>query len=97
MAGGFFFSYQGANQPFTPAAVAMAGADSPGHCLAEFGQLADGAWYLGGAAEMVNVSAAATFAACVADCRTDAACQYITFDYDAATCWKKVAQFSTAR
>jgi len=92
MTTGFSFDYLAVNQNFTPAAVARAGADSPADCLAEFAQIADAAWFLGGSVAMTNVTQASgvtTFDGCVADCKADGNCQYITFDYDAATCWKK--------
>jgi len=95
MVTGFSFDYLGSNMNFTPAAVARSQADSPADCLAEFAQIADAAWQMGGdAASLVNVTAASsvnTFTGCVADCKADAACMYMTFDYDTNTCFKQVA------
>lgn len=90
MTTGFSFDYLAQNQQFTPAAVARLGADNAGDCLAEFAQIVDSAWYLGGAT--TTVSSANTFDDCVTDCKGDATCQYITFDYEAAAnskCLKK--------
>lgn len=92
MTTGFSFDYLAQNQNFTPGAVARAGADSPADCLAEFAQIADAAWYMGGTVAMTNVTQSdgvTTFAGCVANCKADANCMYITFDYDASTCEKK--------
>lgn len=94
MATGFSFDYTGTNQPFTPASVARSGADSPADCLAEFAQIEDSAWYLGGAVALTNVTdvAVVDFDTCVAHCKGDAACQYVQFDYDTidVPCTKKV-------
>jgi hypothetical protein len=91
MISGFSFDYLGTNFNFTPDTVARTGADSPADCLAEFAQIADLAWYLGGSVDMANVTGANTFAACVGDCKADASCQYVTFDYDTSNCTKKTA------
>jgi hypothetical protein len=90
MSTGFSFDFQATNQAFTPASVARSLADSAADCLAEFAQIEDSAWYLGGNATLTTVSGANTFADCVAACT--GTCQYITFDYDAAAgskCFKK--------
>ena len=91
MATGFSFDYLAQNKNFTPAAVARTGAESPADCLAEFAQIADAAWQMGGSIVLPNVTGVTTFDACVADCKGDANCQYITFDYDATpnVCYKK--------
>jgi len=93
MVTGFSFDYLGQNQNFTPAAVARSLADSPADCLAEFAQIADAAWQMGGDASLLtNVTAASgvnTFSGCVANCKDDDTCQYITFDYEASMCYKK--------
>lgn len=45
IATGFYFAWNEANHPYKPLVVARAGAESPGDCLAEFGQVNDvGAW-----------------------------------------------------
>lgn len=86
MATGFSFDYLAVNQNFTPSVVARAGADSPADCLAEFAQISDSAWYMGGSAAMEAVSAASSFDTCVAACKAEDSCQYITFDYDTSAC-----------
>ncbi len=52
---------------------------------AEFGQVGDvGAWYVGGAATLTPVpldAAATTFEDCVAKCKAEGACEYVTYDY----------------
>jgi hypothetical protein len=50
MSSGFSFDYQAQNQNFTPTVVARSGAESAADCLAEFAQINDAAWYMGGAA-----------------------------------------------
>lgn len=91
---GFSFDHLAVNQNFSTTVVARARASSPADCLLEFGQLADVAWFMGGAAALTRVTTAGTFAACVADCKADRACEYLTFDYNApvasARCYKKV-------
>lgn len=91
MSTGFSFDYLAVNQPFTPAPVARIGAASAADCLAEFAQVADGAWYMGGSAALTNLtgSIADTFDACVAACKADDTCQYVTYDYDAKACFQK--------
>lgn len=90
IAAGYFFDYLAVNRNFSPAVVARPGPTSLGDCLAEFAQITDVAFYLGGSVEMSPV-AAATFEACVDGCKTDDDCQYITFDYNTNTCLKKTA------
>jgi len=84
MVTGFSFDYLGQNQNFTPAAVARNLADSPADCLAEFAQIADAAWQMGGGVSMTPVAGVSSFADCVTACKNEANCQYITYDYDAA-------------
>jgi hypothetical protein len=94
MTTGFSFDYEAANQPFTPAAVARTGADSAADCLAEFAQIEDSAWYMGGSAALANITgsvSANTFDACVTACKGDDGCQYVTYDYDTKECFKKSA------
>lgn len=84
MVTGFSFDYNGVNQNFTPAAVARQYADSPADCLAEFAQIADAAWQMGGLVTLTPVADVANFDACVTACKNNDNCQYITYDYDAA-------------
>lgn len=87
---GFSFDVSGDNDAFTPDPVAREGAESAADCLAEFAQIEDVAWYLGGTATMTTVSGANNFSACAAACTDD--CQYITFNYtadDGAKCAKR--------
>jgi hypothetical protein len=96
---GFSFDYKGDNQPFTPAPVAREGAESAADCLAEFAQIEDVAWYLGGTANLEAVSDANTFDGCVAACQSNANCQYVTFNYTAADgekCFKRDLQTPTS-
>lgn len=92
---GFLFDYGGDMNVYVPILVAREGADTGGDCLSEFVQWgAEPAWYVGGNVSLTKVSSAANFSACVADCKADATCQYVTFDYDAADgskCSKKQA------
>lgn len=93
-AGSFNFDYLAENQPYSPATVARAGAASPADCLSEFAQISDTAWVMGTAGNLTSVPDATEWAACVADCKADATCQWVTFDYDTAVdsekCFKKV-------
>lgn len=43
---GFSFSWASSNDIYAPGTVAPIGADAPQDCLAEFGQLMDGAWWV---------------------------------------------------
>jgi len=98
MVTGFSFDYLGQNMNFTPAAVARNLADSPADCLAEFAQIADAAWQMGGGVTLINatnVDGVTTFSGCVANCKADANCQYITFDYETSMCYKKDAVVSS--
>jgi hypothetical protein len=97
MTSGFSFDYMADNKNFTPAVVARTGAESAADCLAEFAQIVDAAWYMGGAATLTDVSSATTLQACVDDCKGDSTCQYITYDYASTgvKCQKKVAVNST--
>lgn len=97
---GFSFFHQSTNSKFVPAAVARAGAKTSGDCLAEFAQVADAAWHMGGTVSLMPVSGIRSFADCTESCRTDAICQYITYDYEAevgAGCFKKTAPLSVQR
>jgi len=87
---GYFFDFQAVNQGFAPAVVARVSARSLADCLAEFAQVDDLAWFMGGSVAMAPVEAN-SFEACVEDCKADAACQYLTFDYKTRRCSKKVA------
>lgn len=86
---GYSFDYLANNLIFAPDLVARSGADTASHCLAEFAQIMDVAWFVGGNATMTMASDATSFAACVAKCKSNPACQYITYDYDASICWVK--------
>lgn len=88
---GFSFDYLAVNRLFRPAAVAREQAGSPADCLNEFAQIVDAAWYMGGVVQLTDVPGNVTFDACVGNCKADANCQYITYDYDASNCTKKVA------
>lgn len=80
------------NEVYAPQAVSPAGATSPIHCLAEFVQLADAAWWLPTAANTsMVISDTATFEDCVATCTTAAKCQYITYDYSSGKCFTRIA------
>jgi len=87
---GFYFDYMAINRNFTPAVVARPGAVSPADCLAEFGQIADLAWYMGRPVDMARVADVGTFEACVEDCKRDDDFQDITYDYNTTQCYKKV-------
>lgn len=96
MAKGFFFDYLAVNRPFKPEVVARPEATTTGECLAEFSQIVDAAWFLGDTATMtsVDVSTAsgvdAKFESCVAACKGDSLCQFLTFDYPTGTCYHKL-------
>jgi hypothetical protein len=87
---GYFFDYQGVNKPFAPETVSRPAAASLGDCLAEFAQIEDIAWILGGAAAM-STTDAATFETCVGGCKVDASCMYLTYDYVNSKCYQKSA------
>jgi hypothetical protein len=96
MSVGFSFDFLAVNQPFTPAAVARVGAASAADCLAEFAQIEDAAWTMAGAT--LNITdRASTFAACVADCKSNADCQFVTFNYNNNECWVKERTASSTR
>jgi hypothetical protein len=94
---GFYFDYLAVNHNFSPAVVARPGAVSAADCLAEFAQIEDVAWYMGGSLAMASAGAA-TFEGCVSACKDEGACEYLTFDYVAQQCWlKKNAADGAAR
>lgn len=97
MATGFSFDYLGTTYTYAPSSVARAGAESPADCLAEFAQIVDTAWYLGGSVSLTNVSGATTFAACVSNCSADSQCQYFTFDHETSARFKKTASSNVTR
>jgi hypothetical protein len=92
---GYFFDYDGTKM-FKPAVVSRLGAESLGDCLAEFAQVGDTAWYMGGDVTMTPVLVSdgdidLQFLDCVSKCTAAAKCQYITFDYTTGTCSMKAA------
>jgi len=93
---GFYFDYMAVNRNFTPVVVARPGAASAADCLAEFAQIADLAWYMGGPVDMDLVDVG-TFEACVDICKRDDDCQYITYDYNTTQCYKKMVNSTGTR
>lgn len=85
---GFTYFFNGSIQPFTPPIYARQFATSPAHCVAEFAQIVDAAWVIGGTVSMAQ-PAATTFETCVGVCRANSTCQYITFNYANKACWMK--------
>jgi len=85
---GFTYFFNGSIQPFAPPVYARQYATSPAHCVAEFAQIMDGAWFMGGNASMTQQTTA-NFDACVQVCRASSTCQYITYDYETRACWMK--------
>lgn len=85
--------YRGAsNDVYSPQAVSPAGATLSLHCLAEFVQLADAAWWLPTTGNTgMTASTTANFADCVATCTTAAKCQYVTYDYTDTKCYTRIA------
>lgn len=81
---GFAYYYRGNQTSFIPAVVTQVGADSPGACLAEFAQLMDAAWFIGGSVQLEKVSGVSSFEACVKACRTTDDCQYVNYNYEAS-------------
>jgi hypothetical protein len=75
------------NEVYGPTALAKAGASGPTDCVAEFAQLADGAWWLPLTANAgVELSSQASFADCVQQCRSQSDCQLVTYDYSNSQC-----------
>jgi hypothetical protein len=87
---GYFFDFRGVNKPFAPETVSRPAAASLGDCLAEFAQIEDIAWILGGSAAM-SATGADTFEACVDGCKADERCMYLTFDYVKSLCYQNLA------
>lgn len=81
---GFTFYYRGNQSSFVPAVVSRLGAESSADCLAEFAQINDAAWFLGGTARLNKVNNIASFNDCVESCRTTATCQYASYNYEAS-------------
>jgi hypothetical protein len=73
--------------------VSRPGAQSLGECLTEFGQIGAVAWYMGGDVPLTEVTGLtpSNFSNCVAACKADSGCQYVTYNYNNAKCFKKVA------
>jgi hypothetical protein len=98
MAQGFFFDYLAVNRPFKPAVVVRPGATTSSDCLAEFSQIDDAAWFLGDITPGQGLTAVAVsgadvdakFDSCVAACKANALCQFLTFDYPTGTCYHKL-------
>jgi len=86
---GFTFFYGGSIRPFTPPIYARDWATSPAHCVAEFAQITDAAWVMGGSADMITQTVT-SFDGCVDACRVNPKCQYITFDYSNNECKLKL-------
>lgn len=84
---GYSFSWGLDNDIFAPRTVAPLGADAPQDCLAEFGQMLDGSWYLPttGNSAIITFNDVATFRDCIARC-TATTCQYITYHYATRRC-----------
>jgi hypothetical protein len=98
MSVGFSFDYLAVNQPFTPASVARTGAGSAADCLAEFAQIEDAAWFMGGSVALGNITASLsvnTFGACVDACQASPTCQYVTYDYNTQECFVKTVGTAT--
>lgn len=96
---GFSFDYLAQNQLFVPETVARLGADSSADCLAEYAQIVDDVWFLGGDAALTTVETIGngttnitTVVECTEACSEDADCMFVTFSYDGQVCQKKVAE-----
>jgi hypothetical protein len=79
---------------YTPATVSPLGSSSQLGCLAEFSQLADGAWWLptqGDTNAPAVAPAVTSFADCVAQCTAAIKCQYVTYDYASSECRTRLA------
>lgn len=98
---GYSFFQRSTNNKCVPAVVTRVGAESTSDCLVAFAQVADTAWYMGGAVPLTPVPGVGSFDACVEGCRSDASCQYITYDYTAGaaetSCFKKTALINATR
>lgn len=98
---GFSFFDSSGNNNFVPAVISRAAAESSAECLAEFAQIVDGSWYMGGSVTMTTVANVTSFESCVEICRTDANCQYLTFDYgvqpDNPQCFIKTTSVAATR
>lgn len=89
---GFSFEYAFNNDMYAPRTVAPLGADAAQDCLAEFGQILDGSWWLPttGNTGMTRNNNVMSWSDCVALCNTRT-CQYITYEYETRTCWVRTA------
>jgi hypothetical protein len=86
---GFSFHYNLGNDVFVPQTIARAGASASTDCLAEFGQLLDGHWFIPvdpNAATTTVTHDVNTFAECVGLCPANSTCQFVTYDNVAKTC-----------
>lgn len=97
---GYSFFHRSTNRQFVPDVVSRVMAETAADCLAEFAQVVDAAWSMGGSAALTSVPGTSTFADCIDSCRSDASCEYITYDYEAgagAGCFKKTALINATR
>lgn len=85
---GFSFDWNMNNDVFTPRTISRTGASVSVDCLAEYGQLLDGSWFipLSPGPQVTITNDIKTFAECVALCPMDSTCQFVTYDYAAKTC-----------
>lgn len=96
----FSFFHRSSHSRFTPDVVSRVGAESSSNCLAEFAQIADAAWSMGGAIALNHVPDIRSFDDCVDSCKSSAGCQYVTYDYEATAgdgCFRKLAGVNATR
>jgi hypothetical protein len=80
---GFTFNYNSSSNNYNPDPIARSGAESSADCLSSYAQLAQGNWFMGGNATLIN-GGASTWAGCVTACSET--CAFLTFDYLSLTC-----------
>lgn len=97
---GYSFFHRSTNKQFVPDVVSRAMAETASDCLAEFAQVVDAAWFMGGSVALTPVPGISSFGDCIDSCRSDASCEYITYDYEVAAgsgCFKKTALVNSTR
>lgn len=97
---GYHFEWNLGDDLFQAPAIAKPSANSSTDCVAQFGQLQDGAWYLPLQSEKnVTKTTESNFAACAARCTenspTGSPCQFATYDYVSSECSIRGSEYPT--
>jgi hypothetical protein len=81
------------NDLFAPQPLSSIAATSAVQCFTQYAQMSD-AWWLPttGNTSMSILPGITSFSACVDACTNESTCQYLTYDYNADTCYVRTTQ-----